>query len=637
MEPTPRLAPLRRLFALASSALIPLFSATAISGAETPGQPLRVVILSGAEVMLPAGQVVDGVIREALSDAGLGPIEFYTEGLDAYRFRSEEYESELAPFLRRKYAERQPALVFALTDMALDFLIRYRSELWPDSAVVFTMVDPKFFESRSRPAWVTGFVDEDDFTETVGLARKLQPDARRILIVGGAGERDVATLSRVSRSLEPLRPGLEIAVKSGVPLADFPREFGRLSADTILLYTMMFRDSQGRSVVPREAARALAAAASVPVYSAHSTHLGSGILGGALFDFEQAGRAAADMGIRILKGEKPSSIAIENGSPRLRVIDDRVLRRFHIPERRLPEGYELRFRQPSFWEQYRWRVVAVGATLAIETALLVALFFERQSRKRAENESRQRRQELAHAARLATVGELAASISHEINQPLGAILANAETAELLLDSKTGNADELRQILTDIRRDDVRASEVMRRVRALAGRREIEMKPLDVNAVAEAAASLLEPEARRRGVGLIRDFRQGLPESRADEVSLQQVIINLALNGMEAMSTTTAGRRRLTIATRSRGSRVVVRVSDSGRGIAPTDRPRLFESFFSTKEHGLGLGLSICRSIIETHGGRISADNDITGGATFEFELPALLPNASAVLLGQASA
>jgi two-component system sensor histidine kinase DctS len=150
-----------------------------------------------------------------------------------------------------------------------------------------------------------------------------------------------------------------------------------------------------------------------------------------------------------------------------------------------------------------------------------------------------------------------------------------------------------------------------------------MKPLDVNEVAEAAVGLLEPEARRRGIALTNDLRSGLPTCRADEVSLQQVIINLALNGMEAMAGTPAGRRRLTIATRLRGLRVVVRVSDTGHGIASTDRPRLFESFFSTKEHGLGLGLSICRSIIEAHGGRIAADNDVTGGATFEFELPAL--------------
>jgi len=625
MEPSLPVFPSRHRLRAAAAVLLLAVGSEGLARADAPAKPLRVVILSGAEVMLPAGQVVDGVIRRVLGDAGLGPIEFYAEGLDAYRFRSEEYEPELAPFLRRKYAERPPALVFALTDMALDFLVRYRSELWPDSPVVFTMVDPTFFDRRPRPAWVTGILDDEDFTETADLARKLQPKARRILIVGGAGERELETAERASRSLEPLQPGIEIAVRSGIPIRRYPQEFGSLSDDTIVLYTMMFRDAEGRSVVPREAAKALASASSVPVYSVHSTYLDSGILGGALFDFEQAGRAAAALGIRILKGEAPAVIPVANWSPRLHAVDARQLERFGIPESRVPAGYEIRNRPPSFWRQYRWRIVAVGVALALETALLVALVAERQSRRRAEKDSRQRRQELAHASRLATVGELAASISHEINQPLGAILANAETAELLLESSPASSEELRQILADIRRDDVRASAIVRRVRSLAGRHHIDMQPLAVNAVAETAAGLLEPEAKRRGVVLERDFRNGIPEARGDDVSLQQVILNLGLNGMEAMSETPAGRRNLVIATRNGNGRVVVRVSDTGRGITLDDRTKLFDSFFTTKRHGLGLGLSICRSIIDAHGGRIRALDNGGGGATFEFELPALPP------------
>jgi signal transduction histidine kinase len=591
--------------------------------ADDAKKPLRVIILSGTEVMLPASQVEDSTIRQTLTDASLGPIEFYSEGMDAYRFRSEEFESELVPFLQHKYGEKEPDLVFALSGIALTFLEKYRELLWSNSPVVFTSVEQDYFQSHKQPPWATGILDYDNVDGTVELARKLQPDARRIVLVTGVAQRDTSFTSKVASSLKSLRPPLQVDVRAGVPMEDFPKEFGKVPSDTILLYTMMFRDSAGRSVVPRDAAKALAAAASVPVYGAHSTFLGGGIVGGALFDYAYEARAAAAMGVRILRGENPGSIPVLPASPPLKAVDGRQLGRFGIPESRVPADYEIRFRTPSFWELYRWRIVAVGVALGLETALIIALLTERQSRKRAEDETRQRRQELAHAARLATVGELAASISHEINQPLGAILANAETAELLLDSKTENSEELRQILTDIRRDDVRASEVMRRVRALAGRRGIEMKPLDVNAVVETSAALLEPEAKRRGVVLEKDLRPGLPESRADEVSLQQVIINLALNGMEAMGQTPAGRRRLTIATRRRGARVVVRVSDTGRGIDPEARSRIFESFFSTKEHGLGLGLSICRSIVEAHGGRIAADNDVSGGATFEFELPAL--------------
>jgi len=287
----------------------------------------------------------------------------------------------------------------------------------------------------------------------------------------------------------------------------------------------------------------------------------------------------------------------------------------------VPAEAEVRHRTPSFWVQYRWRIMAVVVAVGAETALLIALLVERRQKRLAQNENRQRRRELVQAARLATVGELAASISHEINQPLGAILANAETAELLLDSTATNPDDLRQILADIRRDDQRASEVVQRVRRLAGNRRMEMKRLDLNAVVETVVRMLSHQARRHGVTMEKDLGRGIPAARGDEVALQQVLINLAMNGMEAMAEVPADRRRLILQTRAAGDRVSVRVSDSGKGIADEDRPNLFTSFFTTKANGVGLGLAICRSIVEAHGGRIAAANAPGGGATFSFSLP----------------
>jgi signal transduction histidine kinase len=611
--------------AVSANVFILLSCATAAFAAAPEPDPVparRVLILSGAEVMLPAGQVIDGAIRQVLSEAGLGPLEFYSEGMDAYRFNTEEFEDELASFLHRKYGDREPVLVFALTDLALDFLIRYRAQLWPQSPVVFTNVDPKYLQGRNRPDWATGIVDVEDFTGTANLARVLQPGARRILVVGGSGDRDVTTIQEAVRSLEAMRPPLPVAVKSGVPVGDYPREFGKLSSDTILFYTMMYRDSEGRAIVPRDAAKALAAASSVPVYGVHSTFLGLGTLGGAMFDYGFTGRAAAQLGARILRGETPSSIPIVPGSPRLLAVDARQLKRFGIPERRVPSDYEIRYREPSFWRQYWKRFIAVGIALAAETVLLAALLVERRQRRRAEDENRQRRRELAHAGRLTAVGELTASISHEINQPLGAILANAEAAEMLLESEDRNLEEVRRILSDIRRDDLRASEVVRRVRELAGKRELEMKRVDLNEVVESVKQLLEYEAKRHAVSVQTDLPAELPRVQGDSVSLQQVLINLALNGIDAMSVTTVVRRRLVISTRAAGGVVEVRVTDTGHGIEEGDRNRLFQSFFTTKQHGVGLGLSICRSIVEAHGGTIVAENNLNEGATFRFSLPA---------------
>ena len=609
-----------------SSTILALVAASAAAAADSPPPPARrVVILTGTEVMLPASQVADAEIRRVLTASDAGPFEIHSEGLDAFRFHSEGYGDEYAAFLERKYAEKEPELVFAFTELAVDFLARHRDRLWPHAAVVFIAVEPSYFEHRVRPSWVTGVFSDDDMTETLELARRLLPDAHRIVVVAGSGPLDVGSVESVRRDVEKLGLGLEVIAHTGIPIADFPKEFGGLPADTILVYTMMFRDSAGRSVVPVDAARALAAAASVPVFAVHATYLGSGIAGGALFDYAHEGHAAGEIALRVLRGETPASITLVARSPRLLAVDARALKRFGIPERRVPSDYDIRYRPPSFWATYRNRIIAGAAAVAAETALLIALLIERRQRRRVQEENRLRQEDLAQAARLATIGELAASISHEINQPLGAILANAETAEMLLASRNGEFEEVRQILGDIRRDDQRASEVVQRVRRLAGKREMEMRPLDLNAVVESVARMLRHDSRRHGVAIERELGRGLPAARGDEVALQQVVINLALNGMEAMAGVPEDRRRLVMRTRVVRDRVSVRVSDTGHGIG-SEGPRLFQSFFTTKAHGVGLGLSICRSIVEAHGGRIDAANEPGGGAAFEFTLPSWVPD-----------
>jgi PAS domain S-box-containing protein len=239
-------------------------------------------------------------------------------------------------------------------------------------------------------------------------------------------------------------------------------------------------------------------------------------------------------------------------------------------------------------------------------------------RKRAEEADRK----LANASRLTLLGELAASIAHEINQPLGAILSNTEAAQMLLDSGDGHVSEIRGILADIHRDDLRASQVIQRVRSLLQNRPSTFQPLDVNDVAREIARFVAPSARRREVDLELDLADSLPAIRGDSIELQQVLLNLALNGMEAMAGIPEDLRRLTIRTRPNGGRMLeVEVVDTGHGIPADLQPRLFQSFVTTRKNGLGLGLSLSRSIVESHGGTISAENNPDRGATFRFFLP----------------
>jgi two-component system sensor kinase FixL len=229
---------------------------------------------------------------------------------------------------------------------------------------------------------------------------------------------------------------------------------------------------------------------------------------------------------------------------------------------------------------------------------------------------------LAHVSRLAVMGELTASIAHEINQPLGAILSNADAAELLLRADPVPVEELRQILDDIRKDDLRASDVMRHMRSLLRRRELEKHPLDLNRTVGDVLELVRADLERRRVSLATEFAP-LPAVHGDAVHLQQVVLNLVLNGVDAMAEMPPPRRRIEIRTaRADAGGVEVSVSDLGPGIAPEQAERLFQSFYTTKKEGMGLGLAIARSIVEAHGGRIWAESRPRGGTRFRFILPA---------------
>jgi C4-dicarboxylate-specific signal transduction histidine kinase len=251
----------------------------------------------------------------------------------------------------------------------------------------------------------------------------------------------------------------------------------------------------------------------------------------------------------------------------------------------------------------------------------LALLREHRRRQLAEVQARQRMAELAHVNRFSTAGELTATIAHEINQPLGSILTNAETADAILESPNPDIAELKDIVKDILKDDRRASEVLRRMRSLLKRAPFELKSLDLNDVVRETAEFLSALAIGRNVELVSVIRPNPLPILGDRIQLQQVILNLVVNGIDAMRDAPDGSRIISIRTWSVEGFAKLSVSDRGPGI-PEDKLKLvFEPFFTSKAEGMGMGLSIAHTIIEAHQGRIWAKNRDHGGASLRIRLP----------------
>jgi len=600
--------------------LAPVFLALWWSIAANAQESWRIVVLYEVDPALPAMVVHNQAFNRVVArDAGR-PVEIYNEAFDTTRFNAPALEQAFLALLREKYGgARHVDVVVAVGPGSVRFAEGERARLWPDAPIVFDDLS----ESAARTAagkGVTGAPIRFDYDGTFALAFALQPRAKRVVLVGGTSEGDRNTTRNALAAVRRRSADIPVDVLQDAALDATLAALAAVPPDTIVFYGRMFRDGAGNRLVPREALERVAAASAAPVYSYVGTYLGRGIVGGSLTNYEAQGERTARLVLDILRGalDVTTSTPLPPQPPEC-VVDWRALSRFGLPAGNIPAGCTVIERPPGLWEAYRWHVLGALAVIALQAGLIAALLVQRRRRQQAEHEIQQRRNELAHAARLATVGELTAAIAHEINQPLGAILGNVDAAEMLLEDGRPTA-ELGEILADIRRDDLRAHDVVQRLRGLLRNREVTHERVDLAALVADVVALVHAEALRRQVEVVVEPAPEPVLVTGDAVQLRQVLLNLLLNAFDATAGKPAGERRVQVCVTAAG-RATITVTDNGHGIPDTAMPRLFDSFYSTKEAGMGLGLSIVRTIIEAHAGAVRACNEPQGGATFTVELP----------------
>jgi signal transduction histidine kinase len=603
--------------------LIAIAAALALATAESVAAtaPKRIVFLHSYGQNFKPWSEYARALRQELDHRSHWPLVIEDFSVITARAEDENAEVQFVEYLSAVFSNQAPDMVVAFGAPAAVFVQRHRSDLFPATPMVLTAVD----ERRVQQLTLTGNDTVVAVRQNIGILfghiLQVLPDTKTIAVVVGNSPNERFWIGAITRELEASKDRVTLIFFNDLSFEEILNRAATLPMRTAIFWIQPQIDAIGAVHEGDSALTRLYAVANAPIFSYDDSFFGREIVGGPMTSVSAGTRAASDVAIRILSGEKPADIktpVLEYGPAKY---DWRQLQRWGISEGRLLPGSEIYFREPTAWERYRWQIALVGFVILLQATLITGLLYERRRRIYAEVQSRQRMAELAHVNRYSMAGELTASLAHELNQPLGAILTNAETLEVILKSPVPDMNELKEIAADIRRDDERASEVIRRLRSILRKTPFELRDFDLNEVVGETLAFVSLSAVARETELTSFLTSTALPIKGDRIQLEQVLLNLIVNAIDSTSASLNAERKVTVSTASIDGFAEVSVSDRGPGIQQDKLREVFEPFFTTKPKGMGMGLSIARTIVEAHGGRIWAENRTGGGATFRFRLP----------------
>jgi signal transduction histidine kinase len=619
-------------------------SAAGAWGAAEGERPRRVLMVHSFGSSAPPFTTHSTAFEAAIKrDLGTAAVDLDEVSLAMARYAQPDMEEAFAEFLGKRLSVWQPDLVVPIGSPAGRFVAKFRDKLFPRTPVVYTGMDRRTLPADALADNATFVGETLDLKGLVEDMLLLDPETNHVVVILGATPLERYWAAELQRAFEPFAGRVKFTWANDLPFEQMLGLVSTLPRHSFVLLGLLLRDASGVTYNEDAALARLHAVSRAPINGLFQNQVGLGIVGGRLYQGELEGVVAASVAARIVRGEPASGIPPREIGTREPTYDWRELRRWGFDESRLPAGSVVLFRERTTWERYRWHVGAAAAVILTQAVLIFALFVQLRrrraaeaARRSAEADAHQRRAELAHLARVASLGELTATLAHELSQPLSAIASNAAAGERILAGPALNLAEVRDSLADIASDTRRAAEVIGRLRAMLKRGvPLEFGPVDLNDVVRTVERLVRSDGVRHGVTVELGLATDLAPVTGDVIQLQQVVMNLMLNAFAAMgqlSPQPQTRRLLIVRTRATadGSEVRAEFEDTGVGIAADVIGRLFEPFVTTKAEGLGMGLSICRSILEQHHGTIRAANNPAGvGATFSLTLPASPPQVPA--------
>jgi signal transduction histidine kinase len=602
------------------SLMMQLFVCLPVSAAE----PKQVMLLYSFGKDFKPWSAYATSIRAELNRQSPWPLDITEYSLVSARSGDEDPETPFVEYLRATFAKRPLDLIVSVGAPAARFVQRHRQQLFATTPMVLMAVDERRVQYSSLTSNDTVVAVRINYLAAVENILRVLPDTKDVTVVVGTSPVEKFWKEAIGKELEPLANRIRLSWTDHLSFEEFLKQARTLPPNSAIFWELMIVDAAGVVHEGGTALSRLHAVANAPIFSYDESFFGREIVGGPLLLVADSSRQTAAVAARILNGEKAGEIRVPPVQFASPMFDWREMQRWGIGENRLPPGSQIYFRDPTLWSQYRWLLILIASVILTEAALIIGLLYEHRRRRVAEVQSFQRMSELAHLNRLATAGELSASIAHEVKQPLAAMVAQSGAAMRWLAQKTPNLAEARAALGKIQVAGDRASQVVENLRSMFRKESSERRPLDVNSLIENVLGLTRREAQKHGVEVqVSLFEGPMPETSGDQAQLEQVFLNLIMNAIEAMGSSTGGVRTLEIkSAASDTGDVLVTVADSGPGVPVEKFDKIFDAFFTTKPEGMGMGLSICRSIVDAHGGRLWASRG-EPGLTFYVWLPGL--------------
>jgi signal transduction histidine kinase len=530
-------------------------------------------------------------------------------------------DQAVVDYVRSIYADRpQPDLVMTLGGPAAAFARQHRRQLFPETPLLFAAVDQRYLRGVPLGDNETAVAVVNDFPSLVDDILRVLPETKQVFMVTGSGSIGRFWHRALEIEFARLRDRLTFVWSDELSLPDLLRRVSSLPSHSAIIYLTFGTDAQGGAYPDQQVLGDLHATANAPMFGATSSLFGHGIVGGSTISIGVLARNAADVASRILSGAPPRSLRSSPQSPGEPLFDWRELQRWQIPESRLPSGSVVQFRAPSLWEEYKPAVLTTVGALIFQSLLIAWLLYERRARQRAEIDSLRNLTLAADANRRETISAMTFSIGHELAQPLTSIVTNAHALQMMVAASRAAPDATGEILADIEAGAVLATQIIERHRTMLRSRELRKMPIDLHSVITGSLALVARDMRARQIEATLDLSSTPCIVDGDQVLLVQVLVNLMRNAMDALSETSATRRRITIRSAVTSAAIEVTVCDTGAGLPPEIIDTLFTPFVTTKPHGLGIGLAIAQRIVDAHGGTIGAHENADGGTTFTVTL-----------------